>query len=518
MKRTFLIVLTCISLVYGCKTTEGDNTASSSDAEKSEAADEEQLKAAAENQQNDPLPPLGDIDKLPVVQAVLTDPPHVPPPIKRDEPARVVVNVEVVEKVMELTEGVEYTFWTFGGTVPGPMIRVRRGDLVEFHLMNHPDNTMPHNIDLHAVTGPGGGATSSFTAPGRQTQFTFRALNPGVFIYHCATAPVGMHIANGMYGLIIVEPQGGYPPVDKEFYVVQSEFYTPSDYGSAGHQPFDIERAIDEDPSYVVFNGADKSMVGEGTLSAEVGDTVRLFVGNAGPNLISSFHVIGEIFDRVWREGGSKVSHNVQTTLIPAGGASMVEFKLDVPGTYVLVDHAIFRAFNKGALALLEATGEANKKTYSGLELDEVYLGEYSPKSSNLREKAEAEAAEGDTLQARILKGEAVYQGTCSTCHMQNGEGMKRVFPPLAGSDYLMEDKERSIKIVLSGLDGAITVNGEKYDNVMPSFKNLNDREIASVLTYVRTSFGNDGDSVTPEEVAEVRANLPEKKAPTGHP
>ena len=521
MKRTFFIALACIAMTVGCKTTPSDTADSStshSDAKGQELTDA-QLVAYAVNQQNDPLPALGDIDALPVEEALLLDPPNVPPPIERRDFAKVVVNLEVIEKTMEIAEGVNYTYWTFGGTVPGPMIRVRRGDLIEFHLMNHPDNTMPHNIDLHAVTGPGGGATSSFTAPGRKTQFTFRALQPGVFIYHCATAPVGMHIANGMYGLIVVEPEHGYPEVDKEFYVLQSEFYTPGDYRSAGHQPFDMERAIDEDPSYVVFNGADKALVGEGkTLQADVGDVVRLFVGNAGPNLSSSFHIIGEIFDRVWIEGASKVSNNVQTTLIPAGGAVIVEFKLDVPGTYVLVDHAIFRAFNKGALGLLEAIGEPNLEIYTGLEVDEVYLGDYSPKSSALLRQAEAEDAGGDSLQATILRGESVYQGTCSTCHMLDGKGMKGIFPPLANSDYLMEDKERSIRISLEGLSGPITVNGEQYDNFMPGFKNLNDREISAVLTYIRSSFGNDGDAVTPEEVAKVRAALPAKPASSGHP
>jgi len=124
-------------------------------------------------------------------EAKLTAPPNVPPPISRAHPTRVVVRLEVREKVMRMTDGVDYTFWTFGGTVPGSFIRVREGDEVEFHLMNHPDNKMPHNIDLHAVTGPGGGAAASFTAPGHESVFSFRVLNPGLYVYHCATAPVG---------------------------------------------------------------------------------------------------------------------------------------------------------------------------------------------------------------------------------------------------------------------------------------------------------------------------------------
>ena len=255
------------------------------------------------------------------IHAVLTSPPNVPPPVNRSHPARVIVELEVLEVEREISEGVKYTFWTFGGTVPGSFIRIRQGDTVEFHLKNHPSSKMPHNIDLHGVTGPGGGAASSFTAPGHESQFTFKALNQGLYIYHCATAPVGMHVANGMYGLILVEPPAGLPKVDKEFYVVQGDFYTVGKYREKGVQPFDMQKAIDENPTYVLFNGAEGALVGEKALKASVGQTVRLYVGNGGPNLVSSFHVIGEIFDHVQFEGGTHFQENVQTTLIPAGGA-----------------------------------------------------------------------------------------------------------------------------------------------------------------------------------------------------
>lgn len=452
--------------------------------------------------------------ELPEVNAQLVPPPMLPPPIDRDGPAKVVVDLEVIEQVGELADGVQYTFWTFGGTVPGPMIRVRRGDVVEFHLKNHPDNAMPHNIDLHAVTGPGGGATSTFTAPGHETQFTFRALNEGVYIYHCATAPVGMHIANGMYGLIVVEPEEGFAPVDREYYVVQSEFYTEGDFRNPGLQPFDMERAIDEDAAYVVFNGRDGSLAGDGALTANVGETIRLFVGNGGPNLISSFHVIGEIFDNVYAEGGTRVTHDVQTTIIPAGGASIVEFELEVPGTFILVDHAIFRAFNKGALGLLQVAGEPDLVTYSGQEVDEVYLSERSPEGVELREAADEL---GDSLEAAQRRGQSVYLGTCSTCHQRDGAGLAGVFPPLVESDFLMADKERSIRLVIEGLTGPIEVNGVAFNGVMPPLANLTDHEISDVLTYVRSNFGNEGDAVTDAEVAAVRASI-RRPAAVGHP
>ena len=294
---------------------------------------------------------------LPEEKAVLTEPPMVPPAITRTTPARVKIELEVVEKVMQMADGVDYTFWTFGGSVPGRFMRIREGDTVEFWLENHPNNKLPHNIDLHAVTGPGGGAASTFTAPGHKSRFTFQALNPGLYIYHCATAPVGMHIANGMYGMIYVQPKKALPKVDHEYYVVQGDFYTDADFGAKGLQPFSMKRAIDEKPSYVVFNGSAMSLVGDRALKAKVGETVRLFVGNGGPNLVSSFHVIGEIFDRVYTEGGSNAQQNVQTTLVPAGGSAIVEFKLDTDGTYILVDHSIFRTFNKGALGMLKVEG-----------------------------------------------------------------------------------------------------------------------------------------------------------------
>src|SRR5215510_3603717 len=182
--------------------------------------------------------------------AVLTDAPFAPPPITRDHPTKVMVHLEVREVVQRLADGVEYTFWTFGGRVPGKFIRVKQGDLVEFHLNNHPESKMPHNIDLHAVTGPGGGATSTFTAPGHSSQFSFTALNPGLYVYHCATAPVGMHVGNGMYGLILVEPKDGLPPVDREYYVMQGEFYTSGKFGEEGLQVFDQAKAVDERPTY----------------------------------------------------------------------------------------------------------------------------------------------------------------------------------------------------------------------------------------------------------------------------
>jgi nitrite reductase (NO-forming) len=446
-------------------------------------------------------PPQGD-----PVRAVLTDAPAVPPPIDRDYPATVVVDLEVRELEMPISEGVGYTFWTFGGRVPGKFIRVRQGDTVEFHLSNHPSSKMPHNIDLHAVTGSGGGATSSFTAPGRTSQFTFKALNRGLYVYHCATAPVGMHVANGMYGLILVEPPEGLAPVDREYYVMQGDFYTVGKYREKGLQPFDMQKAIEENATYVVFNGSEGALVGDNALRAQRGETVRLFVGNGGPNLVSSFHVIGEIFDKVFTEGGTHYQENVQTTLIPAGGSAITEFRVEVPGTFILVDHSIFRAFNKGALGMLKVEGEENPLVYTGKEVDAVYLGDKVEDLSAVAAAARERDIGEVSIERQVQAGEALFSGTCSVCHQLDGRGLPGVFPPLAGSDYFVSDKVRAIDIVINGLTGPIAVNGQDYDSVMPPMSQLNDDEIADILTYALNAWGNDGATITPAEVAEIRA------------
>lgn len=430
-------------------------------------------------------------------------PPHVPKPdLEKRHALKMIVNMEVTEEVWELANGVEYTFWTFGGSVPGRFIRVREGDLVEFHLKNHPDNKFAHNIDLHAVTGPGGGASSSFTAPGHETVFSFRALNKGLYVYHCATAPVGMHIANGMYGLILVEPHDGLPPVDREYYVMQGDIYTRGKYGESGLQPFDMGKALEENADYVVFNGAVGSLTGDNALTANVGETIRLFVGNGGPNLVSSFHVIGEIFDKVNIEAGDMVSHNIQTTLIPAGGAAMIEFKVDVPGTFIIVDHSIFRAFNKGALAELVVKGEENKDIFSGKQREGIYQGEGGAIQELPEEKKKPVPAL--SKKEKIEAGQIVYKQVCQACHQANGQGISGAFPPLAKSDYFKEDIRNLVSPIVNGLTGTIKVNGQVYNSMMPK-QTLTDAEVANVATFVMNNFDNSGGEVTADMVRKLR-------------
>jgi copper-containing nitrite reductase len=293
-----------------------------------------------------------------------THAPMVPPAITRKEQRRVVVNWEVRESKAEVAPGVIYEdYWAFEGRVPGPVLRVREGDLVEVHLTNNITSMRNHNIDFHFVTGPGGGASSLNVAPGETAVLEARAMMPGFYMFHCASPDIPTHIANGMYGFVIVEPAEGLPAADREYYVVQSELYTLN--GNKGKQTFSMERGEREDAQYVLFNGSVGSMLGPKALKAGLGETVRLWVGNAGPNYVSSFHVIGQIFANVYREGDllSPPAHGIQTTLIPAGGSAVVEFASAVPGTFLMVDHAIFR-LHKGAAASIVIDGPANAEVF----------------------------------------------------------------------------------------------------------------------------------------------------------
>ena len=302
---------------------------------------------------------------LPNIEDIAKDPRDVPPPLDRGEPTDVFIEMNAVEVISEVAPDSTFNYWTFNGQIPGPFLRVREGDTVHVTLSNPEENIHQHSIDLHAVTGPGGGHAVTRVNPGESKTLIFKALNPGLFIYHCATPNVANHMAHGMYGLILVEPEEGLPEVDHEFYIVQGELYNLGRLGRKGLQLFDGQAMLDGRPSYVVFNGRTGALTDQ--MQVDVGDTVRLYVGNGGVNLISSFHVIGEIFDRVYREGDvtSAPAENIQTTLIPAGGAAMVEFTTDVPGTYILVDHALAR-LDRGAWGTLTVHGEENPSIFDG--------------------------------------------------------------------------------------------------------------------------------------------------------
>jgi nitrite reductase (NO-forming) len=296
--------------------------------------------------------------------SVALDPNAVPAPLGKRPPQTVKYRIDTVELVGKLDDGTTFTYWTFDKKVPGPMLRVKKGDTVELTLANAKDSKMIHSIDLHAVTGPGGGAAYLQVAPGAEKTMSFKTMNPGLYVYHCATPSVAEHISAGMYGMILVEPEGGFPKVDREFYVMQGDIYTKHKHGTKGHQPFDHDKMADELPDYYVFNGAVGALTKEHKMEAKVGETVRVYFGVGGPNKISSFHVIGEIFDRVYTEASTSAPReNVQTTTVPPGGAAIAELKLEYPGHYILVDHALSRV-GKGAAAVLHVTGDKNPGVY----------------------------------------------------------------------------------------------------------------------------------------------------------
>jgi nitrite reductase (NO-forming) len=293
--------------------------------------------------------------------SIVRDPKDLPPPVGTRGPQRMKVDLETVEITGKLADGAAYRYWTFNQKVPGPFVRVRVGDTVEVRLKNDDDSAVMHNVDFHAVTGPGGGAKATDAPPGESRGFEFTAIKPGLYVYHCAVPMAAQHIANGMYGLILVEPEGGLPKVDQEFYVMQGEIYTEQKYGAKGVLTESYDKLMDERPEYFIFNGAVGALSAEKPLKAKTGETVRIFFGVGGPNFTSSFHVIGEMFDKVYNMGSltTKPINDVQTVTVPPGGATVVEFKLEVPGNYMLVDHALTRV-ERGLVGILEVQGPDN--------------------------------------------------------------------------------------------------------------------------------------------------------------
>jgi copper-containing nitrite reductase len=318
---------------------------------------------------------LNTIKHMLVETAILSTAPNVPAPITRDHAVILKVNLRTTTKTIQLTNMYKYDVWTFNDNVPGPFIRARVGDIVELSLTNQDETGNPHNIDCHAFEGPGGGAALTTCAENQTKTARFRLLYPGLFIYHCAAAPITAHIANGMYGMMYVQAEDEtLPPVDKEFYIMQSEFYhePPEKLENgklSGKVEFSYPRGLDETPNVMVFNGKESALTRDNPLKASTGDNIRIFFGNAGPNLISSFHVIGGIFERVFRDGDvlSPPGRFIQTTMVPPGGAVIVDMKMLVPGTYTIIDHAIFR-LDKGLVGYLNVSGKQRPDIYASAQ------------------------------------------------------------------------------------------------------------------------------------------------------
>lgn len=438
-------------------------------------------------------------------RALTAKAPKVPQAIVRDYATRVELDLEIREHTKTLADGVNYTYWTFGDDCPGPFIRVREGDLVETHLSNHPDNSVSHNISFQGASAPEGGGDASLVEPGHSATFTWRAMHPGLYLYRSVSPPAGLQVANGMYGLILVQSRTELPKVDREYYVVQSEFYTEGKFGERGTQGFSLDKAMRSEPEYVVFNGHVGALSGPGALETHVGERVRLYVANAGPNLPSSFHIQGVIFDAVYSDGGGVASgHNAQSVDIPPGSSAIVEFTAQVPGEYALVDNSIFRASNRGAAGSMRVVGRPNDLIFTGKIRDEPY--DPGTHLERLLTASEASSGKQLTFAEMMTQGAQVYGSVCFACHQSDGAGLPGKFPPLAHSDFLMADRDRAVAILLNGRKGPITVNGAKFDGEMPKLP-LTIEQIASALTYVRNSFGNKGSAVTVADVTRVRTD-----------
>ncbi|HZY95042.1 MAG TPA: copper-containing nitrite reductase [Candidatus Bathyarchaeia archaeon] len=284
----------------------------------------------------------------------------IPRPLSPGPAMNRTIMLETKENCAEIASGSSYQYWTFNGTVPGPLLRVRVNDTVTIIIHNSDSSRMTHSIDLHSVIGPGGGMMMTQTDPGQTTRFWFKALHPGLYVYHCATPLADMHIANGMYGMTLVEPQGGLTPVDKEYYVMQGEFYTAGTNAQSGHHEFSFDKQLTGIPDYVVFNGRVGALTGLGALKAQVGQKIRIYFGVGGPNLDSYFHVIGEVFDKVYPNGSTDsgaTQREVQTVIVAPGGSTIAELTALVPGNFSLVNHSLTWALQKGAIGTLTVTG-----------------------------------------------------------------------------------------------------------------------------------------------------------------
>lgn len=295
------------------------------------------------------------------MERVAANPTDIPAPIDRTEPKHHEIMLEAKEVTAEIEDGVTFNFMTFDGRVPGPMIRLREGDTVSFTMENLPENKREHNVDMHAIYGTGGGSVATTAEPGNANGESFTAMYPGAYIYHCAVPNMDQHISTGMFGMVLVEPKAGMPPVDREFYLGQHEVYTNKPVGEQGHHSFDVDAMLNETPTYVLFNGEKYPYTPDryGTMKAETGETVRVFLVTGGPNVSSNFHPIGNVWTRAWRDGAlaSQPEKYVQTMKVPPGSCMVGEMDLPVPSRIKLVDHALTRVTRRGLLAEIDVTG-----------------------------------------------------------------------------------------------------------------------------------------------------------------
>ena len=391
------------------------------------------------------------------------------------------IQIDIVDRVIELAPGVRFSAWTLGGQVPGPVIHARVGDRIRFSMTNRSDETIPgvpsfplpmmHSIDFHAAMVSPQDKYRSI-APGQTIQFEFQLNYPGVFMYHCGTPMILEHIASGMYGMFIVEPRGGYPTkVDREYAVVQSEFYAKPDPEGrkVDGQPLyvlDAEKVRTKASTYTVFNAVYNGLV-DHPLMAKPGERVRLYVLNVGPSNTSSFHVVGTLFDRVWMDGNpDNQFRGMQTVLLGSSSSAIVEFRIPEAGKYVMVDHHFANA-SQGAIGVIDATGATPAPAAASIEHNNF------------------SATAGTPNDPEAVRGKLLFESKCLVCHTL-GQGPK-IGPDLRGvasrrTDLWLTHWLESPEKMLAADDTAKVLLG-RYKIPMPN-QNLAAGEIRSLIKY----------------------------------
>jgi nitrite reductase (NO-forming) len=401
--------------------------------------------------------------------------PLLPAPVKE-------IRLDTTHKIIEIAPGVKFSAWTFGHQVPGPAVRARVGDRIKFTMTNRSDEPAPglqmtaapmmHSMDFHAAMVSPQDKYRSI-APGQTISFEFTLNYPGVFMYHCGTPMVLEHIASGMYGMLVVEPRGGYPTkVDREYTVVQSEFYTRPDPAQrkVDGQPLHVldgNSLRNKQPTYTVFNGRYNGMV-DTPLEAKPGERVRLFVLNVGPSNTSSFHVVGTIFDRVWMDGNpDNQFRGMQTVLLGSSSSAIVEFMIPEAGSYVMVDHHFANAA-QGAVGLIAAGG---------------------PPGDSEHHNIPATATPGS---AQAVAGKLAFESKCLACHSIGGGD--KLGPDLLGTTQRHDDGwlTRWLKspAQMMKTDAKAKAMLEKWKVPMPD-QGLSDEEIKQYLAYFKWADSN---------------------------
>ncbi len=405
----------------------------------------------------------------------------------------ITVHIDVTDEAVEIASGVHYQAWPFSGSVPGPTIRARQGQMINVVLTNNA--SMHHSIDFHSSFTP---PNMSFAdiMPGEQIEFSFEAKVPGAFVYHCGTPPVLLHMANGMYGAMIVEPADGslMPPADKEYVVIQSEWYTRQISGNLMGP--DFEKMMKIQPDIVAFNGI-AFQYQDHPLPARPNERVRLYMVNAGPSLWSAFHVIGAIFDKVYPDGDpAHALSGVSTYSVGPGEGAVFDVVIPHAGTYPFVDHS-FAHLEKGAVGVLDIREP-------GTEHGKPNISRIGGASAPAPTPPPA-AAEGP-YSYDAERGASLYATVCGACHQGSGTGLPGAFPPLVGSaPVLAADPAEHIRIILHGMNGTAS-DGVSYPSPMPPFGGaLSDAEVADIANHERTSWGNQAKLVTADEVKAQR-------------